>query len=159
MVVVGMLVAEQGAGEAPSPPSPIRTELRDLAQLAARTYEQSATFRDLVATLKSTDVVVYLTYGECAEDANACLRFVSKAGPHRYLLVKLDPFRSPFEQPGLLAHELQHAVDIGQDAQIVDRPSFFRFVARNKEPSPPNSEMMARHVAREVDREVLARTK
>jgi hypothetical protein len=87
------------------------------------------------------------------------LRFVSKAGPHRYLLVTLDPFRSPFEQPGLLAHELQHAVDIGRDAQIVDRPSFFRFVASNKEPSPPNSEMMARHAAREVDREVLARTK
>lgn len=110
--------------------------------------------------LEGSDVVVYVTYGRCAGHTKACLRFVSKAGPHRYLLVKLDEFISSFhEHPGLLAHELQHAVDVSLTAEVVDDPSFLRFAASNKQPSTRNSETLAQRVAREVTQEVLARTK
>ena len=160
LVAVGMQLTDPGGGETPRLPPRIRTESRDLAQLAARTHEQSATFRNLIAMLEGSDVVVYLTYGPCAGHAKACLRFVSKAGPHRYVLVKLDQFLSPFhEHPGLLAHELQHAVDVSRTAEVVDDPSFLRFVASDKQPSTRDSETLAQRVAREVTREVLARTK
>ena len=158
IVAVGMQLTDPEVRVSPTLPPCIRTESRDLAQLAARTHVQSATFRNLISTLEGSDVVVYLTYGQCAGATKACLRFVSNAAPHRYLLVKLDQFLSPFHDiPGLLAHELQHAVDVSRAADVVDGPSFLRFVASNK-PST-RFEALAQRVAREVTREVLARMK
>jgi hypothetical protein len=84
----------------------------------------SPTLRALVARLRTSDVVVYLRCdGPAAPDGR--LTFVSAAGGYRYLVVRMARF-PPAQQIALMAHELQHAVEIADTPAIVDGASLVR---------------------------------
>jgi hypothetical protein len=105
------------------------TRLRRLVDQGAR---ESPTFRTLVDRLNASDVVVYL---HC-EVVNASRRvdgrlvFVAAAGGFRYVVVRLAWLVPRERQIAILAHELQHAVEIAETPAIVDRPSLAREYAR-----------------------------
>jgi hypothetical protein len=152
MVAISMLIQGSRTFER------VRTESPQLAQLMIRTHQQSATFRRIIATLEASDVVVYLAFGRCSNDVKACLQFISNADPNRYVLVKLDNFRSaPHELPGLLAHELHHAIEVSRAKAVVDSSSFLTFVTGKGPSSPPDREVLAQRIARDVEREINAR--
>jgi hypothetical protein len=54
------------------------------------------------------------------------LLFVSAAGGLRYVVVRLARLQSRAQQIAILAHELQHAVEIADTPAIVDGPSLAR---------------------------------
>ena len=100
----------------------IRTTDRRLARLLHHGRRESARFRTLLARLVRSDVIVYL---QCQGYVNAGgrLTFVGAGGDYRYVLVRLGRLLNERQQIALIAHELQHAVEIADTPEIVDARS------------------------------------
>jgi hypothetical protein len=110
------------------PRRPIRSTDRRLRSLLEDGLRLSPTLRALVARLHASDVVVYLQCdGPAAPDGR--LTFVSSAGGYRYVVVRMARFPR-LQQIAMLAHELQHAVEIAETPAIVDGPSLVREYSR-----------------------------
>ena len=128
--MVGMVLAMiAGAGEgpmtAPDAWRALRPESAAVRTLMARGIERSGTFRDLTGRLSRADVIVYVRFSSCPGDVAGCLFWGSAAPGLRRVLIKLDQFgRSPNELTALLAHELQHALEVADAPEIRDLASF-----------------------------------
>ena len=104
----------------------IRYKNDRIAEVVELAIQRSSTFGDLVATIETSDAVVYIKEGRCGEgDVRACLRFVSGPGP-RYLLMQIDPRQPLLSVVRQVAHELQHASEIVVRRDVVDQPSIRR---------------------------------
>jgi hypothetical protein len=87
----------------------------------------SGSFRALVERLEQSDVVVYVQCeGVTQTRVAGRLTFVSTAGGLRYVLVRLARLNSRPQQIAILAHELQHAIEIADSPSIVDGESLAR---------------------------------
>ena len=106
-----------------SPRRPIRSTDRRLRALLEAGVRISPTLRALVARLHASDVVVYLRCDAAGPDGR--LTFVASAGGYRYVVVRMTRFPRA-RQIAIMAHELQHAVEIADTPAIVDGPSLER---------------------------------
>ena len=103
---------------------PIRSTDRRLRLLLEHGLRISPTLRALVARLHASDVVVYLQCdGPGAPDGR--LTFLTKAAGYRYVVVRMARFPQS-QQIAMMAHELQHAVEIADTPGIVDGPTLVR---------------------------------
>jgi len=87
--------------------------------------ERSPALQALVARISRSDGLVYVEYGYCAfGHLNACvLPYLVAAQGQRYLRVLISPDStrvSPDQRLALIAHELQHAIEILDDRDVVD---------------------------------------
>ena len=104
-----------------SPRRPIRSTDRRLRALLEEGLRISPTLRALVARLHASDVVVYVQCdGPGGPDGR--LTFVSTVGGFRYVVVRMGRF-ARIQQIAMMAHELQHAVEIAETPAIVDGAS------------------------------------
>jgi hypothetical protein len=105
----------------------VRPWIDDIVHVLAH---RSPTLRRLLTTLRAAPVVIHLD-DDLATDAawDGRIRFVTLAGGCRYLRIDLRRQDDPARSAALLAHELQHAVEI-QRAEVADRPSFERLFTR-----------------------------
>lgn len=88
-------------------------------------YRDSATCHRLLDEIESSSTVVYLSRGQCQPGrGGSCLRFSAASPDARYLHVVLDRDLSGDYLLRLVAHELQHVVEVVRAPQIVDLPSF-----------------------------------
>lgn len=135
----------------------IRPEHADVTKLINEGTRRSATFKGLIERLNATGLVVYVRFAACP-GAVACTRFVAPQGATRRVLVVLDRFgRGPSDLIVLLAHELQHALEIADSPQVVDEASFRHFYATTGLWHGAGYETAAAiHVARTVGSELLA---
>jgi hypothetical protein len=112
----------------------IRTLETRLQFVLSQGAEASATFRALVTQLEHSDVVVYLEYERCMRrDGRRLagrLTFVSAAGGFRYVLVRIRSMPSLDQEIAIVAHELQHAVEVANHPAIVDAASMLREYSR-----------------------------
>ena len=116
-------MAAEPIAENPRRP-PIRSTDRRLRSLLEEGLRTSPTLRALVARLHASDVVVYLQCdGPGAPDGR--LTFLSAVGGYRYVVVRMSRF-SRLQQIAMMAHELQHAVEIAETPAIVDGASLVR---------------------------------
>jgi hypothetical protein len=116
------MAAEPIAERPPRPP--IRSTDRRLRSLLDEGVRLSPTLRALVARLHASDVVVYVQCdGPAAPDGR--LTFVSSVGGLRYVMVRMARFPRT-QQIAMMAHELQHAVEIADHPAIVDSASLVR---------------------------------
>ncbi len=106
--------------------------IRPLGEHAALTVQRgvshSPTFREIAARLERSDVVVYVSVeprlpGRCA----GATRFVGATPRIRFLHIALDPDLSPKELVALLAHELQHAIEVADAPEVRDLDSFRQY--------------------------------
>ena len=105
----------------------IRTEDRRLQRLIADGMRRSATLRALAQRIAQSDVVVYVFCdGDPQSRIAGRMTFLSAAGGVRYLVVRLAPLRSRAQQVAILAHELQHVVEVADTPAIVDSESLAR---------------------------------
>jgi hypothetical protein len=76
--------------------------------------DRSATLRRLHDAIDASDGMVYVIEGTCLHSVHACLMLrVWTAGPFRLLLIMVDSSKAEgCELAGLIAHELQHAVEV-----------------------------------------------
>ena len=85
---------------------------------------RSSLFRDLVARLDASDVIVYVET-ECAMSPRLFgrLTFMASGGGRRYVNVHVSCALTDSEQIAALGHELRHAVEIADAPSVVDEAS------------------------------------
>lgn len=97
-----------------------------IAGLIASGLKHSPSFRTLVARIEQSDLVVYVRCAVLPEHLDGALTFVSAVGGRRYVMVRLAMTRTRRQKVAALGHELQHAVEIAERADIVDAASMAR---------------------------------
>jgi len=104
--------------------SDIRIRDRVLRSLVDVGTERSETFRGLVSAVEAAPLRVYV---ECdpqmPHSLSARLGFVSTVGSIRFVRVELSCTLPSRTQVSLLAHEFQHALEIGLTPDITDADS------------------------------------
>jgi hypothetical protein len=89
---------------------------------------RSATFAKVVAGIEQSRGIVYVEFGYCAfGHLNGCLLpFIARAEGERYLRIVVSPDRNQRTHDQLLAlvaHELQHALEVIEHEEVVDAPT------------------------------------
>lgn len=116
------------AAEAAGPDPPIirvRPAQLRVQKLLERGRERSATFRALLDALDRSDLIVYIEMVPALDrDIAACLRFVAPAGNHRYLRISVGANHDRERTIALIGHELQHAVEVAEHAEVRSTDAF-----------------------------------
>ena len=91
----------------------VRTTDRQLQVLMATANEHSPTFRSLIKKLNDSDVIVYLEAKVIRDWVGGYLvgRVIAK-GEYRYLRIIVNPRGTDERLISVIAHELQHAIEI-----------------------------------------------
>src|SRR5262249_9154748 len=102
-----------------------------IAQGAAR----SATFCALVAIINASHDIVYVEYGYCRFGrVNGCLLpYIASSGAERYLRVLVTPDKNRLSHDrrlAILAHQLQHAIEVIEHPEVVDLTTMERMFRR-----------------------------
>jgi len=105
----------------------VRTADRRMRRLIDEGIRESPSLHALVRRLEQSDVVVYVECHARMESRVAGrLMFVSAVGGLRYVVARLARLPTRAQQIAILAHELQHAVEIADTPAIVDNLSLAR---------------------------------
>jgi hypothetical protein len=103
----------------------VRSTDAGILALVREGTERSATFSTLVDTIGRSNGIVYIEFGYCAfGHLNGCLlSYIAPAHGDRYLRIIVTPDknrRSHDQLLALIAHELRHALEVIEHAEIVD---------------------------------------
>jgi len=108
----------------PDPPDPVTSRVRGLGSfvvsLIDETAARSATTRDLLTRLACTDVIVYIEMTGNPEIPTARTKLVVAAPGVRFLRIGISLMVPYNDLAPLLAHELQHAVEIAEHSEVID---------------------------------------
>ena len=98
----------------------VRTTEPEVQALLDRASERSTTFRSLVATLDDSDVIVYVetSVTRAAKLRGHLVHRIVAKGTYRYLRLRLNPFGPVEQRIGVIAHELQHALEIAKTPNV-----------------------------------------
>jgi hypothetical protein len=119
----------------PNPqPSCLAANIRPSRAWVTRTLcahvERSATLRRLLDAVGAASLVVYIDESRgTPRPWEGQIRFISHAGSWRYVAIDVRRQASGAVTAALLAHELQHALEI-DDGRVLDRDEFARLFAR-----------------------------
>jgi hypothetical protein len=125
--VIVCTATRQASASAADPTRVRSTEARILALVREGT-ERSSTFSALVDTIGRSNGIVYIEFGYCAfGHLNGCLlSHIAPAHGDRYLRIVVTPDknrRSHDQLLALIAHELRHALEVIDHAEVVDVPT------------------------------------
>ena len=114
-----------------SPERHVRATEQKILKLIDAGLSRSETFRRLVATLNESDVIVYIEPKLTHQALGGYLAHnVVAQGNHRYLHIAVQTQGSERRLVSLLAHELQHAVEVAQAPEARDAESLERTFSR-----------------------------
>jgi hypothetical protein len=103
----------------------VRTEDPQLAKIIRQGLDQSPTFRELVNRIDSLSGFVYVVWSRCGTrhgEPDACLDHrLSVSGGFRFLRVNIYPGASGERLLALIAHELQHALEVLSDDNVTSQ--------------------------------------
>ena len=119
-----------------TPERHVRATERSILALINAGIDRSATFRDLIATLNASDVVVYIEPKVKRPRLRGYLAHqIVARRDHRYLRIAIDTGASSRDRLiRLIAHELQHAVEVAQMPEARDAASL---QLADHPPAPP----------------------
>jgi hypothetical protein len=144
LVMSAVMAIAAPIGDAPAP-STVRDLHRALiapdrrirtvdARVTAALYEgvrRSRTFGALVAGVERSNVIAYIELlHELPPTTNGRLALVSKKSEHRYVRIQVRAFLAPDHIISVIAHELQHALEIAAAPSVVDDASLRKFYKR-----------------------------
>ena len=109
----------------------VRTENEILKALIREGSERSETFRAVVAAIDATDGLVYLTVGTCGRPRACLLHRVDVAGPNRVLNIIVNVQDNDLAFISVIAHELQHAVEVLGNPSITSDTGIMAFYRNN----------------------------
>ena len=105
----------------------IRPESTQLTAVFDRAVERSPTFRSIVERIEESDSIVHLTCGNFRSLLLAGrTALVSRVAGVRYLRVEILCSQGEPALVTIVAHELQHVVEIASTPDVVDDRSFVR---------------------------------
>ena len=129
MVTMLMLALAVTAQDAPD--RHVRATTPKILELINAGLSHSETFRHLVATLNESDVIVYIEPKLTHQALGGYLAHnVVAQGNYRYLHIAVQTQGSERRLVSLLAHELQHAVEVAQAPEARDAESVERTFSR-----------------------------
>ena len=99
----------------------VRSPNGRITKLLADGVRRSKTFADLVTRIHETDVIVYVeqTFG-LASDMTGRLLLQTVAGGQRYLRVQVRATLNGDQTIAVIAHELQHALEVAHDRLVTN---------------------------------------
>ena len=90
----------------------------------------SQTFRSMLDRIDQTDVLVHVVEGACPDSRTlACTTYVATTPTKRYLRITIVRFLPPRAIVVLLAHELQHVIELASDSHVRDSVGVSEFYA------------------------------
>jgi hypothetical protein len=105
----------------------VRARETFMFELVREGYGRSALFRELVDTLQRSNVIVIVEPGLCAGGRiRSCVVAVAGSSRDRQIRIKIDPHTSHDRLIATIAHELQHAVEIAERADVTDGETALR---------------------------------
>src|SRR5262249_42384828 len=124
-ILAGSVVsAGRASAGAPGAAGPLRPVGERAAALLARGSGESTTFRQLLTRLDASDLIVYLTLDpSCQGPFPSPVQFVTESGGRRYVRISLTARDTNTKLIPWLGHELQHAVEIVEHADITSPES------------------------------------
>ena len=128
-----------------------------IADLLAR----SPTARTLAASLSSVDVIVYVQIDTKLPRGHAATRFVTSTPSARFVRISLAPAGHADDLAALLAHELQHVIEIARAPDVIDSRGvrrLYHVIGNDRSATSAFETVAAQEVAREVRRELAHRS-
>ena len=126
LIMVAAVLASQGPST-----THVRTTEPTIAALIAGGVSKSGTFRHLIDSLNASDVIVYVEPQLTRQALGGFLENgVVVSGGYRYLRVAISMRGAKGRIIPILAHELQHALEVAQDPKAVDAITVERLFAR-----------------------------
>jgi hypothetical protein len=126
MMMLALAVTAQNSTE-----RHVRTEERRILALIDAGLSRSTTFRQLVDTLNMSDVIVYVEPKRTRQALGGYIAHnITVTGSYRYVHVAIETQGSEGRLIPLLAHELQHAVEVAQAPDARDPESLERLFSR-----------------------------
>ncbi len=130
LVIWPRLLLSAGSRELPRLRSGNPVIVRSIAQAD----QQSMTFHGLLEDIARTDGIVYIETGVCGHGVRACVpHSIARSGSFRLLRILIDrDYTKSADGPlaGVIAHELQHALEILANPKIIDGAAMFMFYNR-----------------------------
>jgi hypothetical protein len=127
---IGVLVCAPPALTAAGtePAERVRSTNGTILELLKEGAERSATFRSFIDAINHSTGIVYVEFGYCAfGQLNGCLLpFIAASQGDRYLRILVTPDknrRSHDQLLALIAHEMQHALEVLEHTEVVDLPT------------------------------------
>lgn len=110
----------------------VRAVASDVAAILARGMARSTTFSRLMTDIDNTDVIVYVEFNTNLKQtvAGRLLFAGSTREGTRYLRIQLSPDMTIAQHVAVLAHELQHALEVAVAPDVRDQASFARLYDR-----------------------------
>jgi hypothetical protein len=90
------------------------------ASLIRELLERSSTARALANEIEATDLIVYVQLTATEGAGRAATRLVTATNSARFLRVVMGAMTHPHDRAALLAHELQHVIEIGHAPEVRD---------------------------------------
>jgi hypothetical protein len=114
--------------------SHVRTEDPQLSKVIRQGVDQSPTFRELMNRIDSLSGFVYVVWSRCGTrlwEPGACLdHHVAVSGGVRFLRVNIYPGESGERLLALIAHELQHALEVLSDNNATSQENVAKLYER-----------------------------
>ena len=129
----GFLILFTAAAGAAEPLQRVRAIDAALNALIEEGRTRSATFRGLVDRLEASDWFVFVQPGACPDRAaiGCLMHVVGVFEKRRYVRLLVKPEgRHPDQVLVILAHELQHALEVVTDGGVTDGPSMIALMRR-----------------------------
>ena len=105
----------------PSPTARVRGVTPGVAKLLADAARRSPTIATLIAAIEKSDVIVHVEeVMHLPPRTEGRLMFTVATGGVRYLRAQVLGGMSPAQAIAVIGHELQHAVEIAQHAEVKD---------------------------------------
>lgn len=102
----------------------IRCQNHRILEVFEYASTRSATFRNVVATVESSNVIVSVAEGPCQNSAiRGCLQLLQATPDVRHVIIRIDPRQPVIVVVRQLAHELQHAAEIAAAPEVIDAAS------------------------------------
>jgi hypothetical protein len=146
------------AEDPPVPPPHVRIADDELRRLLDAGVTASPTLCALVRRLDHSNVVAYIRFEAPRGTIHGSLQFVGAAAGVRYVLIRVARQPTHSRQLALIAHELQHAVEVAAAPQVVDLQTFVQEYERigNESRQPRHRERsFETPAARAIGRRVL----
>jgi hypothetical protein len=124
-----LLSAPYGDRPALSPVVRVRAA-QNAVRLLDTAAAESAIVRGLLDRLAATDTIVYVEFTASPQIARARTKLVAATPSARFLRIGLSVSLTPVDAVPLLAHELQHALEIAERTEVRDDAGVRRLYAR-----------------------------
>ena len=148
--------AERPSEQTPRYFSRVRSEHEVTTRLLAEGYQRSPTFRRVVDIIEKSDLLVYVFHYITDAKVRGHVQVMGEANGIRIVFIFINSNLTSVRSIAMIAHELQHAVEIANARDVVDHQSLIRHYERIGTPLGWSRQRYDTAAARAIERVVLA---